>query len=82
MAFRQTLSQGRTFDDMDDLCAGKIQIIPFYCYWHTNNNPFLIIGPVRAEVLSISPRIVRFHEVYSDGEIEKLKEISLRKFFK
>ena len=33
---------------------------------------------MKAEVLSISPKIIRFHEVYSDEEIEKLKEISLR----
>ena len=65
---------------MDDLCAGKIPMMPLYCYWHTNDDPYLIIGPVKAEILSISPRIIRFHEVYSDEEIEKLKEISLREF--
>ena len=65
---------------MDELCAGKIPMMPFYCYWHTNDDPFLIIGPVKAEVLSISPQIIRFYEVYSDEEIEKLKEISLREF--
>ena len=65
---------------MDDLCADKIPTMPLLCYWHTNDDPYLIIGPVKAEVLSISPQITRFHEVYSDGEIEKLKEISLREF--
>ena len=65
---------------MDDLCAGKIPMVHRYCFWHTNDEPYLIIGPVKAEVLSISPQIIRFHEVYSDGEIEKLKEISLREF--
>ena len=67
---------------MDDLCAGKIEMTPHYCYLHSNNDPFLIFGPVKAEVLSISPKIVRFLEVYSDKEIEKLKEISLCEFFK
>ena len=39
---------------MDDLCAGKIEMTPHYCYLHSNNDPFLIFGPVKAEVLSIS----------------------------
>ena len=66
---------------MDDLCAGKVPTISLHCYWHTNNDPFLMIGPVKAEVLSISPKIVRFYEIYSDVETGKLKEISLREFF-
>ena len=66
---------------MDSLCANKIPMESFHCYWHTNNDPFLIFGPIKAEILSISPKIVRFHEVYSDKEIEKLKEISLGEYF-
>lgn len=46
------------------------------CKYVTNNKPFLLIAPFKVEELSIEPKILRFYDVMSDAEIEKLKELT------
>lgn len=49
-----------------------------YCFYHTGSQDdyWLLLGPVRTEVLNENPRIVRFYEVIHDWEIEHIRTIS------
>ena len=47
-----------------------------HCFYYDGKDPFLQIGPVKAEILSDEPRIVQFYEIISDTEIEKIKSLS------
>ena len=49
-----------------------------FCFYHTqNNNPRLILKPAKAELLSIKPTVVLFHQTISDEETEFVKNTSL-----
>ena len=39
------------------------------------NHPYLLIGPVKREILSIKPWIVIYHEVISDKNAKYMKKI-------
>ena len=59
-------------DTYERLCRGEFNHVDqtLYCFYYSGNtedNYFLQLGPVRTEVLSQSPHIVRFHDVYSQG---------------
>ncbi|XP_043065088.1 prolyl 4-hydroxylase subunit alpha-2-like isoform X8 [Drosophila ficusphila] len=47
-----------------------------HCRYNTTTAPFLKLAPFRMEELSLSPYIVLYHNVLSDGEIEKLERMS------
>ncbi|XP_051870007.1 prolyl 4-hydroxylase subunit alpha-2 isoform X1 [Pristis pectinata] len=48
-----------------------------FCRYHNgNNNPRLLIAPIKEEDEWDSPHIVRYYEVLSDAEIERIKEIA------
>ncbi len=47
------------------------------CRYSTGGgNPRLMYAPVKEEVVWDEPRIIRYHDIISDGEIEILKNIS------
>ena len=48
----------------------------YQCFYYDGNDPFLQIGPIKAEILSDEPRIVQFYDIISDSEIEMIKTLS------
>lgn len=63
------------------LCRDELEPSPKYqatlrCRYVTNNVPYLKIGPIKLEELSLDPYIVVYHDVIYDAEIEYLKEES------
>lgn len=46
------------------------------CYYVTNNVPYLLLQPVKAEDAYPNPRIVIYHDVLSDNEIETIKRLA------
>ncbi|XP_048399189.1 prolyl 4-hydroxylase subunit alpha-2-like isoform X1 [Stegostoma tigrinum] len=70
-------------DSYESLCRGEgIKMTNrrrgrLFCRYHNNNNhPRLIIAPMKEEDEWDSPHIVRYHEMLSDAEIEKIKELA------
>ncbi|XP_069543809.1 prolyl 4-hydroxylase subunit alpha-1-like isoform X1 [Brachyistius frenatus] len=48
-----------------------------FCRYHDNSrHPRYVIGPVKQEDEWDRPRIVRYHDIVSDGEMEKVKELA------
>ncbi|XP_042909593.1 prolyl 4-hydroxylase subunit alpha-1 [Parasteatoda tepidariorum] len=47
-----------------------------HCYYETNKNGYFLLGPIKVEVLSFDPRIVVFHEVITEREINLTKAIA------
>ncbi|KAM3835629.1 prolyl 4-hydroxylase subunit alpha-1 isoform 4-T5 [Vipera latastei] len=67
----------------EELCRGEgLKMTPrrekkLFCrYYNGNGNPNYILGPVRQEDEWDRPRIVRFLDIISNEEIEKVKELS------
>ncbi|KAM6897554.1 prolyl 4-hydroxylase subunit alpha-1-like [Xenentodon cancila] len=67
----------------EQLCRGEgIQMTPLrqsrlFCRYHDNRrHPRYVIGPVKQEDEWDSPPIVRYHEIVSDKEMEKVKELA------
>ncbi|XP_072256952.1 prolyl 4-hydroxylase subunit alpha-2 isoform X3 [Pyxicephalus adspersus] len=65
------------------LCRGEgVRMTPkkqkrLFCRYHDGNrNPILILSPIKEEDEWDSPRIVRYLEVLSNEEIEKIKELA------
>ncbi|XP_055085656.1 prolyl 4-hydroxylase subunit alpha-1-like isoform X2 [Periophthalmus magnuspinnatus] len=65
------------------LCRGEgIRMTPrrqsrLFCRYHDNNgHPSLLIGPVKQEEEWDRPRIVRYHDVVSEREMERVKELA------
>ncbi|XP_044136718.1 prolyl 4-hydroxylase subunit alpha-2 isoform X1 [Bufo gargarizans] len=70
-------------DTYEALCRGEgVKMTPrrqkrLFCRYHDGNgNPLLILGPVKEEDEWDSPRIVRYLDVLSSDEIEKIKELA------
>ncbi|XP_017072030.1 prolyl 4-hydroxylase subunit alpha-1 [Drosophila eugracilis] len=49
----------------------------FSCHYERGTSDFLRIAPLKVEVLSVEPEIVIYHDVIYDGEISRIKNISL-----
>lgn len=47
-----------------------------YCYVTNSNNPWLFIQPVKVEVMSLSPRVVMYHELMTASESEHIRELA------
>ncbi|XP_065583051.1 prolyl 4-hydroxylase subunit alpha-1-like isoform X2 [Artemia franciscana] len=67
------------------LCRGEKVMSPgteakLKCYYFDNGSPFLKIQPVKAEDAFLDPKITVFHEVLSDSEIERIKEMAKPRF--
>uniref|UniRef100_A0A4W6E654 procollagen-proline 4-dioxygenase n=1 Tax=Lates calcarifer TaxID=8187 RepID=A0A4W6E654_LATCA len=67
----------------EELCRGEgIRMTPrrqsrLFCrYYDNNRHPRYVIGPVKEEDEWDRPRIVRYHDIVSDKEMEKVKELA------
>ncbi|XP_048843567.1 prolyl 4-hydroxylase subunit alpha-1a isoform X1 [Brienomyrus brachyistius] len=67
----------------EELCRGEgIKLTPrrqsrLFCrYFDNSQHPWYLLGPVKQEDEWDRPRIVRYHDIISDGEIEKVKELA------
>nr|XP_023686782.1 prolyl 4-hydroxylase subunit alpha-1-like isoform X1 [Paramormyrops kingsleyae]XP_023686783.1 prolyl 4-hydroxylase subunit alpha-1-like isoform X1 [Paramormyrops kingsleyae] len=67
----------------EELCRGEgIKLTPrrqsrLFCrYFDNGQHPWYLLGPVKQEDEWDRPRIVRYHDIISDGEIEKVKELA------
>ncbi|XP_035257426.1 prolyl 4-hydroxylase subunit alpha-1a isoform X3 [Anguilla anguilla] len=67
----------------EKLCRGEgLKLTPrrqsrMFCrYFNNNRHPRYLLGPVKQEDEWDRPRIVRYHEVLSHSEIEKVKELA------
>ncbi|XP_055360209.1 prolyl 4-hydroxylase subunit alpha-1-like isoform X2 [Betta splendens] len=67
----------------EQLCRGEgVRMSPrrqsrLLCRYHDNNHhPRYVIGPVKEEDEWDRPRIVRYHDIVSDKEMEKVKELA------
>ncbi|XP_053197610.1 prolyl 4-hydroxylase subunit alpha-1a [Scomber japonicus] len=74
------LPERRTYEQ---LCRGEgIRMTPrrqsrLFCrYYDNNRHPRYVIGPVRQEDEWDRPHIVRYHDIVTDTEIEKVKELA------
>ncbi|XP_060795464.1 prolyl 4-hydroxylase subunit alpha-1a isoform X3 [Neoarius graeffei] len=67
----------------EQLCRGEgIRLTPrkqsrLFCRFYDNNrHPYYVLGPVKQEDEWDQPRIVRFHSIISEREMEKVKELA------
>ncbi|XP_046709708.1 prolyl 4-hydroxylase subunit alpha-1a isoform X2 [Silurus meridionalis] len=67
----------------EQLCRGEgIRLTPrkqsrLFCRFYDNNrHPYYVLGPVKQEDEWDRPRIVRFHNIISEREMEKIKELA------
>lgn len=86
----QSTASGRRRDDYlpekkayEELCRGEgIRMTPrrqsrLHCRYHDNHrHPSLLIGPVKQEEEWDRPLILRYHNVISEREMEKIKELA------
>ena len=50
------------------------------CQYATNQqNPFLVIGPIREELMSIDPFIAIYHDILTRNKSEQIKSLSVNK---
>ncbi|KAL4640976.1 prolyl 4-hydroxylase subunit alpha-1-like isoform X1 [Arapaima gigas] len=67
----------------EQLCRGEgIRLTPrrqsrLFCRYYDNaRNPRYLLGPVKQEDEWDNPRIVRYHDIISESEIERVKELA------
>uniref|UniRef100_A0A8C2IG14 Prolyl 4-hydroxylase subunit alpha-1 n=1 Tax=Cyprinus carpio TaxID=7962 RepID=A0A8C2IG14_CYPCA len=67
----------------EQLCRGQgVRMSPrrqrrLLCrYYNSNRHPFYIIGPVKQEDEWDRPRIIRYHDIITEKEMEKVKELA------
>lgn len=63
------------------LCRGEVKMTPakeakLKCRYVHHNNPFLFLARLREEEAFLSPRIVLYHNVLADSEIETIKRLA------
>ncbi|XP_052466787.1 prolyl 4-hydroxylase subunit alpha-1a isoform X2 [Carassius gibelio] len=67
----------------EQLCRGQgVRMTPrrqsrLFCrYYDSNRHPFYMIGPVKQEDEWDRPRIIRYHDIITEKEMEKVKELA------
>ncbi|XDV44885.1 hypothetical protein PO909_013103, partial [Leuciscus waleckii] len=67
----------------EKLCRGEgLRMTPrrqsrLFCrYYNNNRHPFYMLGPVKQEDEWDRPRIIRYHEIITEKEMEKVKELA------
>ncbi len=43
----------------------------------SNNSPYLLIGPVKEERISLKPFIAIYHDVFTERQTEQIKDFAL-----
>ncbi|KAE8628035.1 hypothetical protein XENTR_v10007278 [Xenopus tropicalis] len=46
------------------------------CMYDTNSHPYLLLQPMKKEIVSLRPQVVLYHDFVSDLEAEKIKELA------
>ncbi|KAK7070019.1 Prolyl 4-hydroxylase, alpha polypeptide [Halocaridina rubra] len=69
----------------EKLCRGEGKIptkvaYKLVCFYQNFASKFLLIGPVRAELMYINPTITIYHDVLSDPEIAVIKDLATPRF--
>jgi prolyl 4-hydroxylase len=69
----------------EQLCRGEEFITvaersKMLCRYSTGRHPFLLIGPVKEEEVYFEPRIVLYHDIISDKELDTIKELATPRF--
>ncbi|KAH8247287.1 hypothetical protein KR038_001633, partial [Drosophila bunnanda] len=57
-------------------CSGRCELpreLQLYCLYNTTASPFLILAPIKMEILSLDPYIVLFHDVVSHQNMQKIR---------
>ncbi|XP_011900256.1 PREDICTED: prolyl 4-hydroxylase subunit alpha-3 isoform X4 [Cercocebus atys] len=52
------------------------QIPSLYCSYETNSNAYLLLQPIRKEVIHLEPYIALYHDFVSDSEAQKIREFA------
>lgn len=47
-----------------------------YCSYETNSSPYLLLQPVRKEVIHLEPYVALYHDFVSDLEAHKIRELA------
>ncbi|XP_045672253.1 prolyl 4-hydroxylase subunit alpha-3 isoform X3 [Ursus americanus] len=72
----------QTRDTYEGLCQTlgsqptHYQIPSLYCSYETNSSPYLLLQPVRKEVIHLEPYVVLYHDFVSDGEAQKIRGLA------
>ncbi|XP_056416263.1 prolyl 4-hydroxylase subunit alpha-3 isoform X2 [Hyla sarda] len=79
---RPNVTHLRTRDLYEGLCQ-TMGTQPFHyedprilCSYDTNRSPYLILRPLKKEVVNLTPYVVLYHDFVSDYEAEKIKELA------
>ncbi|XP_026732726.1 prolyl 4-hydroxylase subunit alpha-1-like [Trichoplusia ni] len=81
----ETDSYAKERSAYEALCRGEMDIPVavskrLTCRYLTENHPFLRLAPIKMEMMYLSPDVVVFHDVLSDGEIEQIKRMAQPRF--
>ena len=49
--------------------------------WYKNDDPVLIIAPQKTERLSVLPEVLRFHEILTEYQTQKIIEVAVPKVY-
>ncbi|KAK3090445.1 hypothetical protein FSP39_011937 [Pinctada imbricata] len=76
--------QSEEFQTYESLCRGEDTKVNkdkhrLVCRYHNNNNPSLLIQPIKQEEIFLDPWIVMYYDVMSDSEIKVIKELATPK---
>uniref|UniRef100_A0A9J7X416 Prolyl 4-hydroxylase subunit alpha-1 n=1 Tax=Cyprinus carpio carpio TaxID=630221 RepID=A0A9J7X416_CYPCA len=83
---KERVGKGEYFPEKrkyQQLCRGQgVRMTPrrqsrLFCrYYNNNRHPFYMIGPVKQEDEWDRPRIIRYHDIITEKEMEKVKELA------
>ncbi|KFM72508.1 Prolyl 4-hydroxylase subunit alpha-2, partial [Stegodyphus mimosarum] len=73
--------RGLERDTYEMLCRGESvksaeEESKLHCRYITNNSPYLLLQPVKEEELHLKPRLIVYHDILSDHEIEVIKYLA------
>nr|XP_008018321.1 prolyl 4-hydroxylase subunit alpha-3 isoform X2 [Chlorocebus sabaeus] len=79
---RPNIPHLQTRDTYEGLCQTLgsqptlYQIPSLYCSYETNSNAYLLLQPIRKEVIHLEPYIALYHDFISDSEAQKIREFA------
>ena len=79
--YRPDREQVLTFDRYKSLCKDGINLTESYksklfCVYSTMKNPYLYLMPAKQEIFHLDPKIILYHDIIRDHEIEELKRLA------
>ncbi|XP_045340010.1 prolyl 4-hydroxylase subunit alpha-3 isoform X7 [Leopardus geoffroyi] len=72
----------QTRDTYEGLCQTlgsqptHYQIPSLYCSYETNSSPYLLLQPIRKEVIHLEPYVVLYHDFVNDLEAQKIRGLA------